>query len=132
MCKSEHCEIQIATIRSELKERSKPRVGKEPTGSARSGRPDDKLRAVPTLLFTEADQQVSATVGERKRAEKRSTFDLEPPMAGHRSFPKRFDGRGVARLASQLRCNTLRRGFTEYSACCHSIVIRQGSAPCRV
>jgi hypothetical protein len=48
--------------------------------------------------FTEADQQIAAAVGERKRVEKRSAFDLEPPIAGHRSFPKRFGGHGAARL----------------------------------
>ena len=57
-----------------------------PTGP-RKARPDDKLRAAPTRSFTEADQLIAAAVGERKREEKRSTFDLEPPVAGHRSFP---------------------------------------------
>jgi hypothetical protein len=31
---------------------------------------------------------VAAAVGERKRIEKRSAFNLEPPIAGHRSFPE--------------------------------------------
>jgi len=46
-------------------------------------------------LLTEADQQIAAAVGERKREEKRSTFDLEPPIAGHQSFPKCFGGHGA-------------------------------------
>jgi len=87
---------------------------------------------VPTRSFTEVDQQVAATIGERERVEKRSAFDLEPPIAGRQSFPKRFGGRGAVRLASQLQCNTVQRGFTQYSACCRSIAIQQGSAPCRV
>ena len=33
------------------------------------------------------NQQVAATVGERKRVEKRSAFNLEPPIAGHPNFP---------------------------------------------
>ena len=37
-------------------------------------------------------QQIAATVGEREREERRPTFDLEPPIAGHQSFPKRFGG----------------------------------------
>jgi len=36
--------------------------------------------AVPTRSFTEADQQIAATIGERKRVEKRTAFDLEPPI----------------------------------------------------
>src|SRR5580700_5598692 len=31
----------------------------------------------------------------RKRGEKRSAFDLEPPIAGHQSIPKRFAGHGA-------------------------------------
>jgi hypothetical protein len=50
---------------------------------------------VPTCSFSEADQKIAAAVGERKREEKRSTFDLEPPMAGHRSFSNRFGGHGA-------------------------------------
>jgi hypothetical protein len=49
-------------------------------------------RALPTRSFSETDQQIAAAVGERKRVEKRSTFDLEAPIAGHQSFPKRFGG----------------------------------------
>jgi hypothetical protein len=37
---------------------------------------------VPARSFTETDQQIAAAVGESKREEKRSTFDLEPPIAG--------------------------------------------------
>jgi hypothetical protein len=44
--------------------------------------------AVPTRSFTEADQQIAATVGEHKRKEKRSTFDLEPPIAGISELPE--------------------------------------------
>jgi hypothetical protein len=51
---------------------------KAPTGPARSGRRDDKLSAVPTRSFTEADQQIAAAIGERKCVEKRRVFDLEP------------------------------------------------------
>ncbi len=54
--------------------------------------------AVPMRSFTEADQQVAATVGERKCVEKRSAFDLEPTIARHSNFPKRFGGHGVTRL----------------------------------
>jgi hypothetical protein len=50
---------------------------------------------VPTRSFTEADQQVAVSAGERKREEKRSAFDLEPPIAGHQSFPNRFGGHGA-------------------------------------
>jgi hypothetical protein len=32
--------------------------------------------AVPTRSFTEADQQIAAAVGERKRVEKRAAFYL--------------------------------------------------------
>jgi hypothetical protein len=42
--------------------------------------------AVPTRSFTEADQQIAATVGERRRVEKRSAFDLEPTIAAF-EFP---------------------------------------------
>src|ERR1700719_1836146 len=38
----------------------------------------------------------AATAGERERAEKRAAFDLEPPIAGHRKFPKRCGGHGGA------------------------------------
>jgi hypothetical protein len=51
-------------------------------------------KSVPQA-FDVTNQQVSAAVGEREREEKRSTFDLEPPIAGHRSFPKRFGERGA-------------------------------------
>jgi hypothetical protein len=62
---------------------------------------------VPTRSFTEADQKIAAAVGERKRFVKRSTFDLEPPIAGHPSFPKRFGGHGASRLCpSYARCLT--------------------------
>jgi hypothetical protein len=37
--------------------------------------------------FDVTDQQIAATVGERKREEKRSALDLEPTIAGHPSFP---------------------------------------------
>ena len=50
---------------------------------------------MPTRSFTEADQQVAVSAGDSKREEKRSTFDLEPPMAGQPSFPKRFGGHGA-------------------------------------
>ena len=40
--------------------------------------------AVPMRSFTEADQQVAATVGERRCVEKRSAFDLEPTIRGIR------------------------------------------------
>jgi hypothetical protein len=45
--------------------------------------------------FDVTDQEVAAAVGERKREEKRSAFDLKPPIAGHRSFPNRFGGHGA-------------------------------------
>jgi hypothetical protein len=51
-----------------------------------------------------ADQQVAASAGESKREEKHSTFDLEPPIAGHQSFPKRFGGHGAVRLCSPYAC----------------------------
>jgi hypothetical protein len=54
--------------------------------------------AVPTRSFNEANHQIAAAVGERKRIEKRSTFDLGPSIAGHQSFPKRFGGQGASRL----------------------------------
>src|SRR6202035_1573454 len=82
--------------------------------------------------FTEADQHIAVAVVKRMRVEKRSAFDLEPPIEGHRSFPKRFGGHGASRLASLLQCNTVRHGFTEYSARSSSVVVQQGSAPCRV
>jgi hypothetical protein len=41
---------------------------------------------VPTRSFPEAEK-IAATVAEREREEKRSTFDLEPPIAGQPSFP---------------------------------------------
>jgi hypothetical protein len=44
-------------------------------------------------------------VGGRKREEKRSTFDLEPPVAGHRSFPK-----GLAGTARSLPSGRASRG----------------------
>jgi hypothetical protein len=37
----------------------------------RKARPDDKLRAVPTRSFAEADQQIAATAGQRKRVFRR-------------------------------------------------------------
>jgi hypothetical protein len=40
----------------------------------------------------------AAAVGQRKRVEKRSTFDLPPPIAGHPSSPNRFGGHGAMRL----------------------------------
>jgi hypothetical protein len=46
---------------------------------------------------------VAATVGERKHVEKRIAFDLEPPIAGHQSFMKRFGGHSAARLLPTLR-----------------------------
>jgi hypothetical protein len=46
---------------------------------------------------------VAATVGERKHVEKRIAFDLEPPIAGHQSFMKRFGRDGAARLLPSLR-----------------------------
>jgi hypothetical protein len=82
--------------------------------------------------FTEADQHIAAAVVKRMRVEKRSAFDLEPPIEGHRSFPKRFGGHRASRLAGLLQCNTVRHGFTEYSARSGSVVVQQGSAPCRV
>jgi hypothetical protein len=50
---------------------------------------------MPHALLSEADQKIAAAVGERKRVGKRSAFDLEPPIAGHLSFPKRFGGPGA-------------------------------------
>jgi len=38
-------------------------------------------KSVPQA-FDVTNQQIAAAVGERKRAEKRLTFDLEPPIAG--------------------------------------------------
>jgi hypothetical protein len=38
---------------------------------------------MPARSFAEADQKV----GERKRVEKHSTFDLAPPIAVHPNFP---------------------------------------------
>src|SRR6202008_661150 len=64
-----------------------------PSGSLSASEGWAKARSVaPTRSFTEADQQIPAAVGERRRAEKCSTFDLEPPKTGHQSFPKRFGG----------------------------------------
>jgi len=59
---------------------------------------------VPARSFAEADQKITAAVGERERVEKRSTFDLEPPIAGHQGFPKRFGGHGAARLCTPYAC----------------------------
>ena len=69
---------------------------------------------MPTPSFAGVDQQVAASAGERKREEKRSTFDLEPPIAGHQSFPKCFGGHGASRLIHlrllrPLRPNILQR-----------------------
>jgi hypothetical protein len=77
---------------------------KAPTGP-RKARPDGKLRAVPTRSFTEVDQKIAAAVGERKRVEKHSTFDLAPPIAGHQSVPKRFGGHGASRRPPYARCD---------------------------
>jgi hypothetical protein len=41
------------------------------------------------------DQRIAATAGQRKRVEKRSTLDLEPPIAGHPSLPYRFGRQGA-------------------------------------
>jgi hypothetical protein len=38
-------------------------------------------KSVPQA-FDVTNQQIAAAVGERKRAEKRFTFDLEPPIPG--------------------------------------------------
>jgi hypothetical protein len=54
--------------------------------------------------FDVTNQLVAAVVGERERVEKRSTFDLEPPIAGHRGFPNRFGGHGAERICPQYRC----------------------------
>jgi hypothetical protein len=51
---------------------------------------------VLTRAFSDAGQQIAAAaVGERKRKEKRSSSDLAPPIATHRSFPNRFGGHGA-------------------------------------
>jgi hypothetical protein len=47
---------------------------------------------------------MAAVIGERKRVEKRSAFDLEPPIAGHQSFTKRFGGRGAELLYAAYAC----------------------------
>jgi hypothetical protein len=47
------------------------------------------LKTAPTAY------QIAAAVDERERVEKRSAFDLEPPIAGHRRFPKRFGEYGA-------------------------------------
>jgi hypothetical protein len=41
---------------------------------------------------------IAASGGGREREKNRSAFNLEPPIAGHQSFPKRFDGHGASRL----------------------------------
>jgi hypothetical protein len=53
--------------------------------------------SVPPALDV-TDQEVAAAVGERKREEKCSAFDLQPPIAGRQSFPKRFGGQGARRF----------------------------------
>jgi hypothetical protein len=50
------------------------------------------------VLRNIAVETAERPVGERKRVEKHFTFDLEPPIARHQSFPKRFGGHGAARL----------------------------------
>jgi hypothetical protein len=63
--------------------------------------------------------RVAAATGERKRMEKRSTFDLEPPIAGHRSFPetlwraRRFALLPTVRVLSPLRVCTYRSSFMD-------------------
>src|SRR5580692_314639 len=72
-----------------------------PSGSLSASVGWAKARSVaPTRSFTEADQQIPVAVGDRRRVEKRSTFDLEPPMAGQRSFPKRIGGHGALPVLS--------------------------------
>ena len=53
--------------------------------------------AVPTRSFAEVDQKIAVAVGERERPEKRTAFDLEPPITGQQSFPKHFGGHGASR-----------------------------------
>jgi hypothetical protein len=59
-------------------------------------------------VFDVTNQQVAAAIGEHERVERRSPFDLEPPMAGHWCFPKRFGGQGAERLYSPYTCFILR------------------------
>jgi hypothetical protein len=62
------------------------------------------LTIFATTISNEQFGHVTAAVGEREREEKRSTFDLEPPIAGHQSFPKRFGGHGASRLCPPYAC----------------------------
>ena len=52
-----------------------------------------------------SDQEVAATVGERKREEKHPGFDLESTIAGHPSFPRGFGGHGAFRAFAHLQRN---------------------------
>ena len=57
-----------------------------------------RRKSVPQA-FDVTDQQVAAVVGERKREEKRSAFELASPIAGHQSFSTRFVGTALRAFA---------------------------------